>query len=405
MTAKSKVTVTEHGVSSLSQSVQTSAFQQIIDACASAGGDVIEVPTGRYVIGSIRLRSNITLRLKAGAVLVGSANLNDYTDFNEANPVDYVHDPFYIKEWHLPDHYFAALISAYHERNVQIIAESGSAIDGSSLTDSRGEEGFRGPMGIAMVGVSQLTLKGYTFVNSANWSHALLGCHHVTIDDVQIRGGHDGFNLHHSRDIRISNCGVYSGDDTIAGYDIHRLTVRHCLLNTACNSMRIGGQEIQFDDCTFSGPGLYPHLAKQTNYTHAFFKYYAIDADKNQQPSENITIKRCLINDIGRLISYNRGDKSVMQNGSYMRTLTFDSCVIDHVSAPSVIHGNGTALTVTFTHVQFGHNEATQLLQLDSSVAVILEDVTFLEPTMIKQGTDTCSLCGHVTRMVLSDNG
>ena len=40
----------------------THAVQEAIDACANSGGEVV-VPPGSYVIGTIRMRSNVILRL------------------------------------------------------------------------------------------------------------------------------------------------------------------------------------------------------------------------------------------------------------------------------------------------------------------------------------------------------
>jgi polygalacturonase len=39
------------------------------DAAVAAGGGTVEFPTGTYVTGSIRLRSNIRVQLDRGAVL------------------------------------------------------------------------------------------------------------------------------------------------------------------------------------------------------------------------------------------------------------------------------------------------------------------------------------------------
>src|SRR5256885_17149264 len=59
----------------------TAAFQMALDACAAGGagggGEVI-VPAGNYLIGSIELGSNTTLRLQSGATLTASPDLPDY---------------------------------------------------------------------------------------------------------------------------------------------------------------------------------------------------------------------------------------------------------------------------------------------------------------------------------------
>lgn len=58
--------------------VETQAIQEAIDACHGAGGGVVRVPAGDFQIGTICLKSNITLSLDYGASLLGSKNLADY---------------------------------------------------------------------------------------------------------------------------------------------------------------------------------------------------------------------------------------------------------------------------------------------------------------------------------------
>jgi polygalacturonase len=56
----------------------TAALQAAIDACAKAGGGLVYVQAGRYLTGSIQLRSHITFEVGRGAVLLGSEDPADY---------------------------------------------------------------------------------------------------------------------------------------------------------------------------------------------------------------------------------------------------------------------------------------------------------------------------------------
>src|SRR5690348_9136330 len=53
----------------------TAAFQKALDACTAAGGGTVAVPAGDYLIGSIVLGNNTTLRLESQAYLVGSPDI------------------------------------------------------------------------------------------------------------------------------------------------------------------------------------------------------------------------------------------------------------------------------------------------------------------------------------------
>ena len=58
--------------------LNTEAVQKTIDACYAAGGGTVWVPAGDFVIGTIRLKSHVTLSLDYGASLLGSQNIADY---------------------------------------------------------------------------------------------------------------------------------------------------------------------------------------------------------------------------------------------------------------------------------------------------------------------------------------
>src|SRR3972149_1054357 len=59
--------------------LETSILQRAIDSCAVSGGEVL-VPPGTYLTGSLDLRSNVTIRLLRGAVILGSRDLSDYKE-------------------------------------------------------------------------------------------------------------------------------------------------------------------------------------------------------------------------------------------------------------------------------------------------------------------------------------
>jgi polygalacturonase len=57
----------------------TAAVQKAIDDCtAGKGGGTVEVPAGTFVIAPISLKSNMTLHLAKGAVLLGSPDMAEY---------------------------------------------------------------------------------------------------------------------------------------------------------------------------------------------------------------------------------------------------------------------------------------------------------------------------------------
>ena len=54
--------------------LDTAPIQKAVDACAEAGGGKIYLQGGTFLSGTIRLKSNVTLHVEAGATLLGSAD-------------------------------------------------------------------------------------------------------------------------------------------------------------------------------------------------------------------------------------------------------------------------------------------------------------------------------------------
>lgn len=59
--------------------LDTKALNAAVDACVRHGGGVVYVGPGTYLCGTVELKSNVTLYLEAGATLLGSKEIIDYT--------------------------------------------------------------------------------------------------------------------------------------------------------------------------------------------------------------------------------------------------------------------------------------------------------------------------------------
>lgn len=75
--ARGTFVLTDFGVSSASQGVQTRQIQRAIDFAAARRGTLV-VPPGVYRSGTLTVPSNLTLYLQPGAVIRGTAQLADY---------------------------------------------------------------------------------------------------------------------------------------------------------------------------------------------------------------------------------------------------------------------------------------------------------------------------------------
>ncbi len=76
------VRIEDHGAVGDGVTLNSVAIQAAIDACAAAGGGVVTLGPGRFLCGSVELRSHVTLRLDPDAVLLGSDRFEDYPRFS-----------------------------------------------------------------------------------------------------------------------------------------------------------------------------------------------------------------------------------------------------------------------------------------------------------------------------------
>ena len=140
----------------------TLAVQKAVDDCSGAGGGTVEVAPGKYLIGPIELKSNITLNLQPGATLLGSQDVADYP-----------------KKMEMREMWLQPLIGTVGAKNVTI--HGGGTIDGNgepwwtmahSVKDSgiyKSSNQHPRPMLMLLDHSSHITVEGITVQNSAFW--------------------------------------------------------------------------------------------------------------------------------------------------------------------------------------------------------------------------------------------
>ncbi|HEY3761717.1 MAG TPA: glycoside hydrolase family 28 protein [Verrucomicrobiae bacterium] len=185
--------------------LDTAAFQATFDACAAADGGIVVVPSGNYLIGSIKMAANTTLQLEPQANLIGSSNIADYPLVSERyeNQTVQVH---------------RALILAENANDIAITGSgtiTGPPLELDTLTLS----GPRGPLLIELIGCTNVTLDGFSTHYQRLWSIHPLFCQNVTIKNLTIRAtlvNGDGIDVESCRNMTIENCDINAGDDAIS---------------------------------------------------------------------------------------------------------------------------------------------------------------------------------------------
>src|SRR5450759_2576802 len=71
--------VRDFGAKGDGNTLDTAALQAAIDACNRDQGGTVLVPAGVFVIGTVEIKSNVTLRIEAQGKLLGSADGKQYS--------------------------------------------------------------------------------------------------------------------------------------------------------------------------------------------------------------------------------------------------------------------------------------------------------------------------------------
>jgi len=264
--------ITTYGAVGDGKTLNTHAIQAAIDAC-SAGG-VVRIPAGVFLCGAIFLKSEMTLHLDEGAVLLGSLNTKDYTLMKYR---------FEGRETNC----YASLINtpATHGarwRNITINGSGTINANGSALRQKEKAEAA-GKLGRAVCirDTDGIYLQGVKVRQSPFWCVHLIYCTGVSVNDVTINTRYDeagkkypgivngdGLDPDSCRDVFIFNCHIASEDDCIAlksgrdaegravGIPTENVRISHCLFThgfgVAMGSEMSGGlRNVLVEDCVF----------------------------------------------------------------------------------------------------------------------------------------------------------
>ena len=230
--------ITVYGAVSDTTRLSTEAVQRAIDECSASGGGTVLVPSGNYKIGSIFLKSNVTLNLENGATLYGSTDIKDYTPVK----TDYV-----SLRTHTPT---IQLIYADKAENVAITGEG--TIDGRGKAFPKlswNDEGITRPHLLRLIQCKDVKVTGVTLKNSGCWMQHYLACDKVKIDGITVINrnnyNNDALDLDGCHDVTVSNMIADSDDDAITLKSTsprlcEDIVISNCVVSSHCNAIKLG---------------------------------------------------------------------------------------------------------------------------------------------------------------------
>lgn len=215
-----------------SKTVNTIAIQKAVDVCAADGGGTVVVPAGTFITGMIRLKSNVNLHLKAGAVLQALADGSVYS----------------------------SLIMIDSSENVSVTGSGTLFGNGKKFIVK--ESSPDRPYILFVKDSKKILIENITLLHSAAWTMRLYRNEHVMVKGVSIYShanfNNDGIDID-SKDVIITGCMIDCSDDAIClkSEDPERLcqnvSITNCILASNCNFIKMGtGSSRGFKNITVS---------------------------------------------------------------------------------------------------------------------------------------------------------
>ena len=271
------------------------AIQQAIDRCSAEGGGRVLFPRNHtFLAGPIELKSNVELHLEATATLKANPDESIYrlSAFGENRGEGMM--------WLYANGVENLSITGKGTIHGNGIAFMGKELDDSYELKPLADQTFDPrPHVLTLTAVKNLTIRDVTIKEGAYWTVHLIGCEGAVIDGIQllnnlkIRNG-DGIDIDHSKNVRIANCHITSGDDCICLKNrrefekygsCHDITVTNCVMSSRSCAIKIGSENMDsiynvvFDNCiiTKSNRGLGIQNRDEGTVTDIIFSNIQLD--------------------------------------------------------------------------------------------------------------------------------
>ncbi len=272
--------ILDYGARNDGSAPATEAIRSAIQAAKAAGGGTVLIPAGNYVSGPIELVGNLTLHLDAGATVRFPAARLPFIEGRQQGVEALTPVPL-IGGRHLENVAITGrgvLASDNAEWMELMPREKGAASDPGSANGPNWEHLLQlleiktpapreaylkaaqelRPSFVRFMDSRNVLIEGVRFAGSPMWTIHLLYSDNVTVRDVIIEtypGVHtDGIAVDSSRNVRISNCYIDTGDDGIvikAGKDAdglrvnrpsENISITNCTVHRAHGAVTIGSE-------------------------------------------------------------------------------------------------------------------------------------------------------------------
>lgn len=285
----------------------TAAIQRCIDAAHAAGGGTVAIPPGKFLTGTLELKSGVRLDLDAGALLLASRDPAAYAVSGMDSAPVLIHardardiaitgrgtiDGQAVQEWRP-----LGEVDSFIAAETEIARQAG-------IDMKRPYTVKPNPCLVFFTGCSDVLLEDASFLNSGFWSVHLGTCRRVAVRGVRIESSletgvnADGLDIDSCSDVRVAGCTISTGDDAIClkttsksgGKPCEDIVVTGCtLVSTSC-ALKLGTEShgdfrrIVFSDCVIrdSNRGIGIFVRDGANVSDVLFSNLVIECNRKQ---------------------------------------------------------------------------------------------------------------------------
>ncbi|RCG25940.1 carbohydrate-binding protein [Sphaerisporangium album] len=261
--ALAEFNVRDYGATGNGSTNDDDAIDRAINAANAAGGGIVVFPSGRYRSRTIHLKSDVTLRLDSGSVILAASSGMDAAESNGNDDYqDYGHS-----------HFHNALMWGNGITNFHITGTG--TIDGDGKLITGNPSSGQADKAIVLTECSNVSLTGVTIRRGGHFGALINGCHDLTIDDLKTvyadSGVRDGINLINSWNVTVTNSRIEASDDALvfkSDYALgHTYTSRNVRVRDTTvyshenNALQFGSEtcgdfrDFRFDNITVLGAG------------------------------------------------------------------------------------------------------------------------------------------------------
>jgi hypothetical protein len=195
----------DYTVDNTGASLVTSKIQSAINAASGATQSILYVPPGKYKVGELWLKSNMTLYLACGAVFYGSSSTSDFNTGSGGINIEGMQH---------------SLIRIYQAKNTKIL--------GRGVLDANGKAIRAAGLNASLMKIEQssnITVDGVLVRDSSYWNTLIYRSDTVTMQNYKVincrpngsaYNNTDGVDFDESTSSKLYNAFLYTGDDSMA---------------------------------------------------------------------------------------------------------------------------------------------------------------------------------------------